>query len=476
MPVYEYKGKHYDLSETDPSKAKAKIVSFLGESSAEPSEPGVGKKIGAGLYGAATGFAGGLGELETLGAYTIPEALGLRERGQRDKFLGRETIFPTVKETEQALAKIGIQPPREEVSGYRTAGELIGGLGSTLPKALRTGTRALLGTPTRTAETYAQEAEKLGFKLSPAQVRATEPVGAKGATGWAEKNQTLANRLASKGTGKEVAEISPDFVRERLSTLGKEFDSLYKGKTFNIDQQAVSAIDGLRQAEQLFPGSVQVPAIKSTAENIIANFSQLAGKPGAKPGTFAISGDALQTIRNDLSQAARSTANRGDAHRIYELIDAIDGSIARNNPGIAKALGELRPKYRNTVILEDLTRRNGIQQGNISLERLGDMLGARRSGVRSTQDIDQLGEIGRQLNLQALWQRGSEIPAADIVGRLAGSATAGAATAAGLRSRAARAAQRRLAPPASEATEALERRLVGPGVGSMVAPVQREEE
>jgi hypothetical protein len=35
----------------------------------------------------------------------------------------------------------------------------------------------------------------------------------------------------------------------------------------------------------------------------------------------------LQKIRNDLTAAARSASNRGDAHRIYELVDAIDDSI-----------------------------------------------------------------------------------------------------------------------------------------------------
>jgi len=29
MPVYEYQGQHYDLAETDPSAAKAKILAYL---------------------------------------------------------------------------------------------------------------------------------------------------------------------------------------------------------------------------------------------------------------------------------------------------------------------------------------------------------------------------------------------------------------------------------------------------------------
>jgi hypothetical protein len=448
------------------------------QQAAIPQEPTIGEKAKALAYGGVTGFVGGPGELEEFGAYTLPEFVGAREKEapkEKMPFGGRPTMFPTVKEAGQVLGKAGISKPREEVSGYQTAGEIIGGLGTSLPRLIRGGVKSIIGKPSATSEAYAKEAEKLGFKLSPAQVRQVEPIGEKGATLWAEQNQTLANKLASKGTGKEVSEVNPDFIRERLSTLGKEFDSLYKGKVFNIDQDAVQAIDSLRNIEQLLPGSVQVPAIKSTVNNIIGNFSSLASRPGSKPNTFGIKGEALQTIRNDLSAAARSTSNRGDAHRIYELIDIIDDSIARNHPEIAKKLEILRPKYRTTIVLEDLTRRNGIRQGNVSLEDLGNMLGQRKGGVRTTGDIDQLAEFGRELKLRALWQKpGAEIQAGDVLGKVFGTTLGGAATGLGLRSRAARALQRGYAKPASEDILAIERAASVPAVGTVTRPFKEE--
>ena len=58
MPVYEYQGQHYDLSETDPAAAKAKIMAHLGEST--PTAPkqgmierGARELVGAGQTGAA---------------------------------------------------------------------------------------------------------------------------------------------------------------------------------------------------------------------------------------------------------------------------------------------------------------------------------------------------------------------------------------------------------------------------------------
>lgn len=95
-------------------------------------EPTVGEKTGAALYGLGTGIAGGFGELEKFGAYTVPEFFGATP--ERQQFLGRETIFPTVEEVEKGLSKVGIQKPQQTVESYRAGGEiapaiLAGGLG-----------------------------------------------------------------------------------------------------------------------------------------------------------------------------------------------------------------------------------------------------------------------------------------------------------------------------------------------------------
>jgi hypothetical protein len=140
--------------------------------------------------------------------------------------------------------------------GYKTAGQIIGGFGTALPSILKTGTKALLGTPTKTSAAYAKAAEELGFKLSPSQVRGDIPVPAKGATGFAEENQTLANRLVSTTTGKVADEISPEFIRDRFKDLGKQFDNVYKGKIFNIDQPAINAIQQLANIQAMLPTNI----------------------------------------------------------------------------------------------------------------------------------------------------------------------------------------------------------------------------
>ena len=440
-------------------------------------EPTKGEKAKALAYGTATGLAGSLGELEKFGAYTVPEFLGLREEGTRENMgFGRETLFPTIKEAQQGLKKLGIERPREDVSGYETGGEIIGGFGTAIPGLIKTGAKGLLGVASRTSEKAARQAEQLGFKLSPAQVRQDIPTTAQGATFYAKDNQTLANKLSSKATGREATEINPEFVRERLNTLGGEFQNLYKDKVFNIDQDAVDALRQIANVENLLPPSVQVGAVKNTANNILEKFQTYSLRPDAIPGKFGVEGNQLQRIRTDLLQAARSSSSRQDAHAIYELVDAIDGSVARNHPQIAAKLDELRPLYRNTIILEDLVRNGGIRQGNISLESLGNMLGARREGVRRVQgQLDQLGELGRELKLRARWQTVGDAAteSTDILKRALGTALNTGASALGLRSRGARAVQRGLnEAPLSPVTRA----GVVSGTGTATRPLNKKEE
>lgn len=308
------------------------------------------------------------------------------------------------------------------------------------PAAARGAARGLLGAPTKTREQYARAAEALGYEISPSQVRADVPVPSKGAawlTSSSDKNQKLTNELVSSSTGKVAKEVSPQFVRDRLSDLGKEFDRIYAGKQFNIDQQAIQAIQSIAANEMQLPTNAAVSSVKNTAENIIKNYQQLASRAGAQPGTFAIEGDMLQRLRTDLLGAARSATQRQDAHQIYELVDVIDSSIARNHPQVAAQLEILRPQYRNTVMLEDLIRAGGIKGGDVSLERLGNLVMGRKGGVRSQRDLDQLAEMGRELQLRARWEKegaaatpGESLlsqvlgTGADITGRIMGTRSA----------------------------------------------------
>ena len=349
-----------------------------------PGDPSFVQQMGGLAYGAGTQLLGAPGEAEEF----------LTTGGKGEKLLGEGQFFPTTKQVRSGLKEIGVEPPAKTGFMQKT-GEVLTDVGLAVPMGART-VGTMVGSTTKEGERIAGIAERLGFKLSPSQVRADAPVAEKGAVLNAKNNQTLANRLASNGTGKAVDEITGPFLRKRIKDLGNEFDKVYKGKEFRIDPSIQPNLENILAREQEL-GFAGVSAVKGAAQSILDNISS--GK---------VRGDDVQRLRNALTQAARSAGSRGKSHEIYELVDVLDKAIESTNPAMKAKLAQIRPQYRNTVILEDLYNSGGIKQGNISLERLGNMVGDKSALRRNPQDIDNLGMLGSQLGLRARWETAGE--------------------------------------------------------------------
>jgi hypothetical protein len=100
-----------DLLSEEPSKGR----DLLSEPSS-PKEPGFVEKAGAVAYGMGTSALGSLGDIEE---FVVPTQL----KGGAP--MGRETYLPTTKDIQKIYGAVGIPKPREDVSGYQTAGELV---------------------------------------------------------------------------------------------------------------------------------------------------------------------------------------------------------------------------------------------------------------------------------------------------------------------------------------------------------------
>jgi hypothetical protein len=372
-------------SPVDSLPVPSVAISRPGQSIAKrPGDPSFVQQMGGLAYGAGTQLLGAPGEAEEF----------LTTGGKGEKLLGEGQFFPTTKQVRAGLKEIGVEPPAKTGFMQKT-GEVLTDVGLAVPMGART-VGTMVGSTTKEGERIAGIAERLGFKLSPSQVRADAPVAEKGAVFNAKNNQTLANRLASNGTGKAVDEITGPFLTQRIKDLGEDFDNVYKGKTFNIDTGIKGQVQGILDREENL-GFAGFGTVKQAAQSIIDRID-----------TGKVAGDDIQRLRNALTQSARNTSDRGKAHEIYELVDVLDGAVESRNPGLKATLGKLRPQYRNTVILEDLYNAGGIKQGNISLERLGNQLGDKSALRRNPQDIDNLGMLGSQLGLRARWETAGE--------------------------------------------------------------------
>jgi len=351
-----------------------------------PGDPSFPQQMYGMAYGAGTELLGAPGEIEEF----------FTTSGKGEKLGGKGQAFPTAAEIRKGTSETF--KPAKGTEAMQTVGQVGADIGMAVPAMYR-GVGKLVGGTTKEGERIAGVAEKMGFKLSPSQVRAESPVAEKGAAFYSKENQVLANRLASKGTGVQTDEVTGKFIEKRIKDLGKEFDKVYKGKEFKIDASVAPTIQNILAREQDL-GFAGVPAVKGAAQSILDNIA-----------TGKVKGDDVQRLRNALTQSARSAGSRGKAHEIYELVDVLDRAVENSNPAMKATLERIRPQYRNTVILEDLYNSGGIKHGNVSLERLGGVVGDKNTLRRNPSDIDTLGEIGRELGLRARWESaGGDIP------------------------------------------------------------------
>ena len=193
-----------DISDLPAPSKKADISDLPAPPAAPKKEPSYGQKAGAFTYGLGTGLVGSLGELEKFGAYTVPEFLGMREEGKRDNVFGtgRETIFPTIEEAQKVLGRVGVEKPKEEVSGYQLAGELA--------PAVAGGAKALYGLG---KFGYGKAADLGNLLLGRKTAAQAERVGTEAATAGTAAERALAGQeteaqrlLKSQAERKQVAE------------------------------------------------------------------------------------------------------------------------------------------------------------------------------------------------------------------------------------------------------------------------------
>ena len=151
MPVYEYQGQHYDISETDPSKAKEKILSHLGKSEpkTEVTVEGAPADIPKADYKSATGLTTPQ-VTEGGAAFLAPTSL------RKEVPVAKQTFgFDPSRINKVPLSEYGSNIARGAATGGAIGG-VIGGL--TGPGALATATGgAIMGAASGLAESVAKD-------------------------------------------------------------------------------------------------------------------------------------------------------------------------------------------------------------------------------------------------------------------------------------------------------------------------------
>jgi hypothetical protein len=287
-----------------------------------------------------------------------------------------------------------------------------------IQKGAKSLTESLVGTTTSTTERLAKIAEDLGFKLEPRQLRQDAPKGSPGFLGDTKTNQKLANELVSEKAGLKVSEgVDEKFIGQRLAEAGEDYNKIFgRENGLRIDRQLINDMNEMAAFERkVQPADVR--PINETTKNLTDKFLDAERQSLGKIQGVQVDGKELQRLRSEISDIARNNPDGKVRFTAGEFLEKIDNNILRNHPDLAKTLQETNRKYAVGKTLEDLNARGGIQQGNVSLEQLGDYLAKNVYGYGSgatKHPLYDLGLLGSELKIRGRFE-GVE-PGRGIVG------------------------------------------------------------
>lgn len=264
---------------------------------------------GAGAGGFARGVA-----LPAIGYQTADEVLPEGKYKEAAK-VGAALLAPSAAKGLSRLTTIPMTAERLRLA------EMMGAEGVPLSAGQRTGSKAL-----RLAESE---------------------LGGSRATGFNEQQQVAFNRAALRRVGHNADHLTPDVMNE----VADETDRVYRGletrNTMQPDRQLATDLGtALRHYTSNTNPSMRVPAVRETIADIVSQ------------GNANVPGGAYQNIRSQLERSARSVQQSdpllAQTYRGIRgaLDDAMERSIARNNPQDLGAWRQARRRYRNQIVLE----------------------------------------------------------------------------------------------------------------------------
>jgi hypothetical protein len=244
-------------------------------------KPSFGEKAGAVAYGMGTSALGSLGDIEE---FVVPTQL----KGGAP--MGRETYLPTTKDIQKIYGAVGIPKPREDVSGYQTAGELapailaggkavyeLGKYGVGKIGKMMSGGKDLAEELQKTkGKRLQEEISTAGTQAETAQSRAS--AAEKIAQREAGKSEAAYGRLPGVTVSTEAGVTKP--IPQSLNEIGTDIKSI-------VDQK-YNALKATREAN----------ATTNKAEAF--NFALNKEKAGQKVADTEAFKDALKTINAEI--------------------------------------------------------------------------------------------------------------------------------------------------------------------------------
>lgn len=285
----------------------------------------------------------------------------------------------------------------ERLSGAATGGLLGAGLGAAVP-AVSSLAKSSIEVPENVKDLAKKAVDKYGIPLSTRQVTGSKFLGRledvgqnlpfSGNEKFREKQLTAFNQAVSKTFGQNIDNFTMEAWDEAFKKAGQPYEELLTGKTINVQDDALNAIDEILDE-----------AAGNVSEDVVAIVRNNADKVKRELEKGTVSGETLNSLRSSLTKRAKE-ANPFARKYIAQLNNLVIDVSTEGNPEIAKQLREANKNYKNlnTALGAWDSETNAINP--VKLENA--VKSPRAYGLRSyakgqAGELGELAQIGKSL-------------------------------------------------------------------------------
>ena len=349
MPTYQYKGQYYDLSETDPAKAKAKIQAHLGEATTAaltetttpPAQPYQRQKLSFSAEPATTFDAG------TAVAPTRQQVTGEAPKDYRK---------PLSSQLSKEAAATGIEAGMQYGGGLLgaplgPAGVFGGGVGGyTLGRQL-TGKLGLreeepVLTSAGTGLLYETGGQLLGKGIGKIVEKATGKGAVKAAT--VEELKQAETQAWDRTKQSTITFKDPVPLKDSVDKLLSPKEYNYDPRTFSSVKPAVEAFNDIYEA-----GLKGIPASIHEMRTVRTMLQDVRMSGGAKPDEKKLAGELMDklddyVIKNGGADAAAWKEARDTSNQLFRSRD-VQNIVKAAEESSEATSKEIRSKFKNIL-------------------------------------------------------------------------------------------------------------------------------
>jgi hypothetical protein len=209
-----------------------------------------------------------------------------------------------------------------------------------------------------------------------------------GAAAFRDKQMESFNRAITKTIGVPASRITPKWMDDAFTKVGKEFDDLGKGKTFQIDDNFKNTIDEIFEEAK----STTTKDAQENFQNALTKFFANVADDGT------ISGEKLSRMRAQINKLSRKATTEGTGELLHDLENAVIDLMTFGDDAAKSAFSATKQKYKNLLVLEPLAQK--AKGGYISPTQLSTRVGkiyGRQYTRGKAGEIGDLARIGSEL-------------------------------------------------------------------------------